>query len=41
MEHALKNREGRDFDFVALGALVHRLDPGVVPFRKATECRFT
>jgi 2-dehydro-3-deoxygluconokinase len=22
-------------DFVALGALVHRLDPGVVPFRKA------
>jgi 2-dehydro-3-deoxygluconokinase len=27
------------FDFVALGALVHRLDPGLVPFRKATECR--
>src|SRR5260370_8485582 len=26
-------------DFVALGALVHRLDPGIVPFRKATECR--
>ena len=26
-------------DFVSLGALVHRLDPGVVPFRKATECR--
>jgi len=26
-------------DFLALGALVHRLDPGVVPFRKATECR--
>jgi len=23
------------FDFVSLGALVHRLDPGVVPFRKA------
>src|SRR5205814_750825 len=23
------------FDFLALGALVHRLDPGVVPFRKA------
>ena len=22
-------------DFLALGALVHRLDPGVVPFRKA------
>ena len=26
-------------DFVALGALVHRLDPGIVPFRKAAECR--
>jgi 2-dehydro-3-deoxygluconokinase len=26
-------------DFVSLGALVHRLDPGVVPFRKASECR--
>ncbi|MDR0577318.1 MAG: sugar kinase [Candidatus Accumulibacter sp.] len=26
-------------DFVSLGALVHRLDPGVVPFRKAQECR--
>src|SRR6266516_2308789 len=25
-------------DFVALGALVHRIDPGIVPFRKATEC---
>jgi 2-dehydro-3-deoxygluconokinase len=25
-------------DLVSLGALVHRLDPGVVPFRKATEC---
>jgi len=26
-------------DFLALGALVHRLDPGVVPFRKARECQ--
>ena len=25
-------------DFVSLGALVHRIDPGIVPFRKATEC---
>jgi 2-dehydro-3-deoxygluconokinase len=24
-----------DLDFLALGALVHRLDPGVMPFRKA------
>lgn len=26
-------------DLLALGALVHRLDPGVIPFRKATECK--
>ncbi len=26
-------------DFVSLGALVHRLDPGIIPFRKATECK--
>ncbi len=26
-------------DFLSLGALVHRLDPGVVPFRKAIECQ--
>jgi 2-dehydro-3-deoxygluconokinase len=25
-------------DFVALGALIHRLDTGLIPFRKATEC---
>jgi 2-dehydro-3-deoxygluconokinase len=25
-------------DCLALGALIHRLDPGVVPFRKATSC---
>jgi 2-dehydro-3-deoxygluconokinase len=25
-------------DFVSLGALVHRLDPGHIPFRKAMEC---
>ncbi len=30
-------REGR-FDFMSLGALVCRLDPGIVPFRKATRC---
>ena len=26
-------------DLLALGAMVHRLDPGIVPFRKATECQ--
>src|SRR5882757_3488709 len=25
-------------DFLSLGALVHRLDPGIIPFRKATKC---
>jgi 2-dehydro-3-deoxygluconokinase len=26
-------------DLVSLGALVHRLDPGIVPFRKASSCQ--
>src|SRR5437868_12802927 len=26
-------------DLISLGALVHRLDPGIVPFRKATQCQ--
>jgi 2-dehydro-3-deoxygluconokinase len=26
-------------DFLSLGALVHRLDPGITPFRKATGCQ--
>ena len=25
-------------DFLSLGALIHRLDPGIVPFRKASSC---
>lgn len=28
-----------ELDLLALGGLVHRLDPGIIPFRKATECR--
>jgi 2-dehydro-3-deoxygluconokinase len=31
-------REGA-LGLLSLGALVYRLDPGVVPFRKATECK--
>jgi 2-dehydro-3-deoxygluconokinase len=27
---------GGELDFLSLGALVHRIDPGIVPFRKAT-----
>jgi len=26
-------------DFVSIGALIHRLDPGIIPFRKATQCQ--
>jgi 2-dehydro-3-deoxygluconokinase len=26
-------------DFISLGALVHRIDPGIIPFRKAVECQ--
>jgi len=25
-------------DFLSLGALIHRLDPGIIPFRKAMHC---
>src|SRR6476620_11543106 len=27
-----------NLDFLSLGALVHRLDPGIIPFRKASHC---
>ncbi len=39
MSEALKIPRGGDLDFLALGGIVHRLDPGIVPFRKATECK--
>jgi 2-dehydro-3-deoxygluconokinase len=38
MKYGLNIREEGALDFISLGALVHRLDPGIVPFRKATEC---
>jgi 2-dehydro-3-deoxygluconokinase len=28
-------KDSCDLDFLALGALIHRLDPGIIPFRKA------
>ena len=37
--YGLNIPESGALDFVSLGALVHRLDPGEVPFRKATECK--
>lgn len=39
MANGLKIPTTGALDLVSLGALVHRLDPGIIPFRKATECR--
>jgi len=39
MSNGLSIRNGAELDFLSLGALVHRLDPGIIPFRKATECK--
>jgi 2-dehydro-3-deoxygluconokinase len=36
--NGLTFRSDAELDLLSLGALVHRLDPGIVPFRKATEC---
>jgi 2-dehydro-3-deoxygluconokinase len=38
MTTALTIRTDGALDFLSLGALVHRLDPGVIPFRKARSC---
>ncbi|MDP8998480.1 MAG: sugar kinase [Myxococcota bacterium] len=37
MAGALNTRPSGALDFLSLGAVVHRLDPGIVPFRKATR----
>ena len=39
MGSGLEIRKDAELDFLSLGALVHRLDPGIIPFRKATECQ--
>jgi 2-dehydro-3-deoxygluconokinase len=38
MSNALNIKPSGALDFLSLGALVHRLDPGIIPFRKAHEC---
>ena len=38
MERVLDIRADGELDFLSLGALIHRLDPGVVPFRRAHSC---
>ena len=35
----IKQKNEADLDLVSVGALIHRLDPGTIPFRKATECK--
>ena len=39
MKYGLKIPPEGALDLVSLGALVHRLDPGMIPFRKANECK--
>src|SRR5437763_5008207 len=39
MSTGLNIRKDGALDFLSLGALVHRLDPGIIPFRKASECK--
>ncbi|MEO8596258.1 MAG: sugar kinase [Candidatus Solibacter sp.] len=39
MSTGLNIRPDGALDFLSLGALIHRLDPGIIPFRKATECK--
>ncbi len=38
MDRVLNIRKDGALDLLALGALIHRLDPGVIPFRKALQC---
>jgi 2-dehydro-3-deoxygluconokinase len=38
MPYGLDIRPEGALDFLSLGALVHRIDPGHIPFRKATRC---
>ena len=39
MNCGLTIRDSAARDFLCLGALVHRLDPGIIPFRKANQCQ--
>ncbi|MCE9531459.1 MAG: sugar kinase [Planctomycetes bacterium] len=39
MSTSLTIPKGGALDFLSLGALIHRLDPGIIPFRKASECK--
>ncbi len=39
MDNGLKIKKEGSLDLLSLGALVHRLDPGAIPFRRANECK--
>jgi len=39
MNYGLDIKPTGGLDLLSLGALVHRLDPGTIPFRKASECK--
>src|SRR4030095_13356231 len=39
MNYGLNIRREGALDLLSLGALIHRLDPGIIPFRKAIECQ--
>lgn len=39
MSNGLSIRPAGGLDLVSIGALVHRLDPGIVPWRKASSCQ--
>ena len=39
MSYGLTIRGSATLDFLCLGALVHRLDPGITPFRKSNGCQ--
>lgn len=39
MKYGLNIPQEAALDFLSIGGLVHRLDPGIIPFRKATKCK--
>jgi 2-dehydro-3-deoxygluconokinase len=39
MSNGLNIKPAGNLDLVSIGALIHRLDPGHIPFRKAAECK--
>jgi 2-dehydro-3-deoxygluconokinase len=38
MASSLTIPKGGALDFLSIGALIHRLDPGIIPFRKTNHC---